>query len=46
MVEALVEKILVYQDEDGKKRLEIRFKYGADRELLANTCKEIGGEAK
>jgi hypothetical protein len=46
MVEALVEKILVYQDEDGKKRLEIRFKYGADRELLTNACKEIGGEAK
>jgi DNA invertase Pin-like site-specific DNA recombinase len=46
MVEALVEKILVFQDEDGKKRLEIRFKYGADRELLTNACKEIGGEGK
>jgi hypothetical protein len=42
----LVEKILVFQDEDGKKRLEIRFKYGADRELLTNACKEIGGEGK
>lgn len=46
MLEALVEKILVYQDENGDKRVEIRFRYSADRELLTEACKEIGGKAQ
>lgn len=46
MVDELVDKVLVYQDEDGGKRVEIRFKYAADRELLTEAVKEIGGEAR
>lgn len=46
MVDALVDKILVYQDADGGKRVEIQFRYAADRELLTQAVKEIGGEVK
>ena len=44
MLDALVDKVLVYQDDVGEKRVEIRFKYAADRELLTEAVKEIGGE--
>lgn len=44
MVDALVEKILVYQDADGTRRVEIRFRYAADRALLTEAWEEIGGD--
>ena len=46
MVDALVEAIKVYQDEDGGKRIEIIFKYAADRELLEEACGELAGGAE
>lgn len=46
MVKALVNKVLVYQDADGGRRVEIQFRYAADRELLIEACKEIGGEPR
>ena len=44
MLSALVEKILVYQMEDGIQ-VEIQFRYAADRELLMDAAKELGGGA-
>lgn len=46
MVKTLVKKILVYQDADGGRRVEIQFRYAADRELLTEAYREIGGETK
>ena len=39
----LVEKILVYQDEDGTRRIEIHYKYRADFEILQSAYEELMG---
>lgn len=45
MLKELIEKILVYQDAEKRLRVEVCFKYGADRDMLLAAKEElIGGE--
>ena len=46
MLDMLVEKILIYQDADKSLRIEIVYKYAADRENLEEACRELMGGAK
>ena len=46
LLEALVERILVYHDADNTRRVEIQYKYVADFELIKSAYEELtGGEA-
>lgn len=45
MLKVLVRKILIYQDDDGSKRLEIIYKYSAERAMVQAAYDElIGGD--
>ncbi len=46
MLDALVDKVLVYEDADGSRRVEVQFRYAADRQLLESAIEELGGETK
>lgn len=46
MLDELVEKILIYKDGDGSLRVEVRFRYAADRDLLAEACGLAGKVGK
>ncbi|CAK7087423.1 MAG: hypothetical protein ENTB_04219 [Enterocloster aldenensis] len=41
MVDTLIQRIEIYQDDDGGKRVVIQFKYAADRELLESAREEL-----
>ena len=46
LLEALVEKVLVYEDEDHSKRVEVVMKYSEDFEVLCAALEEINGDVK
>ena len=46
LVAALIERMLVYQDENGGIRLEIQYKYGEDMELLRSACEALKGGSR
>lgn len=43
LLDAMVDRILIYQEPDRSKRIEIRYKYGADFEILKAAYDELIG---
>ena len=46
LVVALVEKVLVYEDADHRKRIEVVLKYQEDFETLRSAWEELKGEGQ
>ena len=46
LVEALIEKILVYEDDEHQKRVEVVLKYHEDFETLRSAWEELKGEGQ